>query len=107
MTEQRLLDEILEGIRALRQSDTETKVKLEGITVQLQNMTSMRLDFELAQREIVDHGNRLGALEKQNLDSRLKKVEGIAFKIIAGSLMILGAIELANKVLVAWRVLRP
>lgn len=97
MTEQRLLDEILEGIRALRESDTDTKVKLEGIRVQLGSMTSMRGDIEVAQREIASHEERLKTLESLKLDSRLKRVEGITFKIVACALMLIGAIELLDK----------
>lgn len=99
MTEQRLMEEVLENIRALRQSDTETRVKLAEVMALLQNINSMRSDFEKAQREINDHDLRLASLEGMNIDSRLKKVEGVTFKIMAVILMLVGALECASRII--------
>lgn len=99
MTEQRLLEEMLEGIRALRQSDTETKVKLEGIRVQLQSMTSLRPDLEKMGRDVNDARLRIENLEDLKLDSRLKRVEGTIFKIITAVLMLVGGLEFINRLI--------
>lgn len=103
MTEQRLLEEMLEGIRALRQSDTETKVKLEGIRVQLESMTSLRSDVEKMGRDVSDARGRIETLEELKLDERLKKVESTIFKIVAAALMLVGGLEFVSRLVNFWQ----
>lgn len=96
MSEQRLMEEVLEGIRLLRASDTETKVKLAEVLGQLQRINEMRADFEVSERKVFEHEGRIKVLEDQNLDGRLKKVETLTFRIIAGALMLVGGMQLAG-----------
>lgn len=103
MTEQRLIEEVLDNIRALRESDTKTQVKLAEVLGQLQSLNSMRSEFEKVQREVTDHSNRLDSLEELNLDPRLKKVEGVIFKIIAVVLMMVGGLEFASRLIDFWQ----
>lgn len=99
MTEQRLLEEILETVRVLRDNDTKTQVRLAQITEQLAQINGVRPQVEANERTVSDHGVRLKALEEMNIDARLRKVEGTTWKLTISGLALIGVLELLDKIM--------
>lgn len=97
MPEQRLIEEVLVGIRDLREQQQQTAVKLAEMLSQMQQLNSMPANIQLNNNRLSDHESRISYIERLNLDKRLKKVEGTAFKIMALALMMVGVLSLLDR----------
>lgn len=98
MTQERLLEEILDAVRLLRESDIKTQVRLAEIASQLANINGVRPQVEINGQRLSDHDARLKTLEELKIDARLRKVEGTTWKIVFASLMLIGIIDLLDKI---------
>lgn len=99
MPEQRLLEEILDTVRWLRENDTRSQIKLAQITAQLESISGIRSQVETNVRLLANIESRIKVVEHQKLDSRLQKVEGTVWKITVGALMVVGALASLDKLL--------
>lgn len=106
MSEQRLMEEVLEGMRELRAANLETSVKVAEVLQQLKNMNGMRESFDNALRRIDKNHGRIEAIEKLNLDARLRKVEGTTYKIVVGAMALIGVFEMFDKLAILLRSFR-